>query len=141
VVEIHHIGSTAIPGLAAKPIIDILMEVTDLGELDQRTHGMESLGYRAKGENGIIGRRYFQKGGDRRTHHLHAFQCGDENLVRHIAFRDYLLNHRDVVVEYEQLKKALVTVCGHDMSRYQDGKSDFVREHQALALRWYKNAI
>lgn len=61
-IKIHHIGSTAIPGIKAKPIIDILIEVTSIDELDELTKEMKELGYEAKGENGIKGRRYFQKG-------------------------------------------------------------------------------
>jgi GrpB-like predicted nucleotidyltransferase (UPF0157 family) len=139
VVEISHIGSTSIPGLAAKPIIDILVAVTDLDVLDQRTKKMELLGYKAKGENGIVGRRYFQKGGNQRTHHLHAFKSGDENLVRHKALRDYLLHHREVVLEYEKLKKELVAICSkNDVSGYQEGKSSFLQKHKKLALQWYR---
>lgn len=139
VVKIHHIGSTSIPGLAAKPIIDILMEAKDLSELDRRAHEMESLGYRPKGENGIVGRRYFQKGGNQRSHHLHAYQCGDVNLIRHIAFRDYLLHHREIVTAYEKLKLKLASGCENDLVQYQNGKSNFLQEHEELALKWYRN--
>jgi GrpB-like predicted nucleotidyltransferase (UPF0157 family) len=100
---------------------------------------MESLGYKAKGENGIVGRRYFQKGGNQRTHHLHAFKSGNENLIRHRAFRDYLLHHREVVLEYDRLKKELVATCRkNDVSGYQEGKSRFLRKHEELALQWYR---
>ncbi|TOF71387.1 GrpB family protein, partial [Vibrio parahaemolyticus] len=76
VVAIHHIGSTSVKGLCAKPIIDILVEVKSLEELDKNNNLMESLGYEVKGEFGIAGRRYFQKGGIQRSHQVHAFLVG-----------------------------------------------------------------
>ena len=87
-VRIHHIGSTAIPGLAAKPIIDILLEVSSLAELDEAAPSLAALDYEAKGAFGIERRRYFQKGGDARTHQIHAFAIDDPHIVRHLAFRD-----------------------------------------------------
>ncbi len=71
--DIHHIGSTSIPGLSAKPIIDLMPIVSDIQLVDHFNKEMKNLGYEAMGENGIIGRRYFQKGGDNRTHHVHIY--------------------------------------------------------------------
>jgi GrpB-like predicted nucleotidyltransferase (UPF0157 family) len=88
VVSIHHIGSTAVPGLSAKPIIDILLEVSDLVELDARSPKFESLGYEAKGEWGIPGRRYFRRDnelGDR-THQVHVFDVSSLQADRHLHF-------------------------------------------------------
>ena len=133
---IHHIGSTAVAGLAAKPVIDVIVEVDNVAALDELTAEMTELGYQAKGENGIPGRRYFQKGGDQRSHHLHAFSTGDEHIHRHLAFRDYLRAHPDIAAEYGRLKKAVAAGCGHDSARYCAGKEDFIREHQQKALLW-----
>ena len=72
-VRIDHIGSTSAPGLAAKPIIDILIEVPDLAMVENKNSKLESSGYKVKGENGIEGRRYFQKGGIQRSHQVHVF--------------------------------------------------------------------
>jgi GrpB-like predicted nucleotidyltransferase (UPF0157 family) len=87
--RLHHIGSTAIPGISAKPIIDILVEVDDLGGLDARRSAMEQLGYEVMGEFGIPGRRYFRKNDSSgaRTHQVHAFQTGSIGAARHLAFR------------------------------------------------------
>jgi len=137
--QIHHIGSTAVPGLGAKPIIDILLEVRSLEKLDLETDRIEHLGYEAMGEFGIKDRRYFRKGGDERTHHIHAFQSGDPNVVRHIAFRDYLRAHRDVAQEYETLKREVAAACENSIERYGDGKDAFVRLHEARALEWVKS--
>lgn len=92
---IHHIGSTSIPGIFAKPIIDILVEVVAVALVDGKNSVMESIGYECMGEYGISGRRYFRKLDSRgvRTHHLHVFNAGSEQVVRHLAFRDYLIAH------------------------------------------------
>ncbi|WDE12743.1 GrpB family protein [Thalassomonas haliotis] len=135
--NIHHIGSTSVVGLAAKPVIDILMEVTDLEALDGKSRLMEALGYEVKGENGIARRRYFQKGGNARSHHLHAFKKGDEALSRHLAFRDYLVAHPNIAQQYGALKLGLI-LAGHNSSEpYMQGKNDFIRHHEKLALSWH----
>ncbi|WP_281556047.1 GrpB family protein [Thalassomonas sp. RHCl1] len=136
-IDIHHIGSTSVAGLAAKPVIDILMEVIDLEALDGKNQQMQSLDYEVKGENGIAGRRYFQKGGNARSHHLHAFKKGDEALTRHLAFRDYLRVHPQVAQQYGELKQGLIR-AGHNSSEpYMQGKNDFIQHHEKLALNWY----
>ena len=134
-VKIHHIGSTSVPGLAAKPIIDILLEVTSLDALDAIDGAMEAIGYVPRGELGIPGRRFYMKGGDDRSHHIHAYVEGDTNLRRHLAFRDYLIANPDIAEEYAALKKAVAASCNNDSERYCDGKDDFVKRHEALALK------
>lgn len=133
-VAVHHIGSTAVPGVAAKPIIDILVEVTDLAALDARNRDMELIGYEPKGEFGIPGRRYFQKGGDNRTHQIHAFVTGDTNVSRHIAFRDYLRSNAGVAGEYGALKKKVAETCDDDIEKYCDGKDAFIKHHEEIAV-------
>lgn len=134
---VHHIGSTSVEGLAAKPIIDMLMEVRSLRELDATAESLAALGYEALGEYGIAGRRYFRKGGMRRTHQIHAFATGDENILRHLAFRDYLISNPDVRVRYAELKIGLAASCNNDIDTYCAGKDAFVKHHEqrALALR------
>ena len=126
--SVQHIGSTAVVGLAAKPIIDMLMIVTDLAELDARTLKMVELGYVAKGENGIIGRRYFQKGGQMRTHHLHAFVQGAPQIAAHLRFRDKLRSNPQLVAAYSALKLGLAKQFNNDTVRYQAGKDTFVTQ-------------
>lgn len=135
--QAHHIGSTAVPRLKAKPIIDILLEVHSLSELDAQTSAMEKLGYEVMGELGIKGRRYFRKGGDNRTHQIHAFQSGDSHLTRHLAFRDYLIEHEAIAREYGELKAAIAQRCNHDIEQYCDEKDPFVIFHEKKALVWY----
>ena len=94
VVAIHHIGSTAIPNIYAKPVIDLLVEVKDITEVDGRSLAIEALDYEVMGEFGISGRRYFRKDKEEgiRTHQIHAFETGSAEIERHIAFRDLSAN-------------------------------------------------
>ncbi len=134
--NIHHIGSTAVPELAAKPIIDILLEVSSLSILDKAESKITALGYEAMGEFGIPSRRYYRKGSLDRTHQIHAFPFGDSNVLRHIAFRDYLSTHPEVLAEYADLKISLARKCMNDSNSYCDGKDLFVKHHESLALAW-----
>jgi len=138
---LHHIGSTAIHGIYAKPIIDILLLVEDQDALDQRTSAMEALGYETMGEYGIPGRRYFRKLTEMgvHTHHVHAFLAGSKDAVRHLAFRDYMNAHADVSRAYSDLKLQLSRMHPYDMNAYMDGKDPFIKEHEALALAWWNN--
>jgi GrpB-like predicted nucleotidyltransferase (UPF0157 family) len=138
VVAIHHIGSTAIAGLPAKPIIDVLLEVKDIERLDRDTPRLEALGYEAKGEFGIPGRRYFRKDDARgiRTHHVHAFKAGNAHIARHLAFRDYMRAHPDEAQTYGALKQRLTHEHPHDSEAYIDGKDAFIKEQERRALAW-----
>jgi len=142
VVAVHHIGSTAIPGIHAKPIIDIMLEVDDLAALDTRAAAMVELGYEPKGEFGIPGRRYFRKDSSQgiRTHHVHAFQAGDAGVERHLAFRDYLIVHPAIAESYSVLKQRLADSHPDDLEAYMDGKDAFIKEHEARAVTWRKAA-
>lgn len=136
-IKAHHIGSTAVPGLAAKPIIDILLEVTDVVTLDAKEHAMERLGYTPRGELGIAGRRFYLRGLIERTHHVHAFVVDSADVLRHLAFRDYLIAHPQVAEEYASLKLWCAQMCQHDNEKYCDGKQAFVVEHEQKAIAWY----
>jgi len=138
IVSIHHIGSTAVPGLAAKPTIDILPEVRDVNELDEYNNVMEQLGYTPEGEYGIPGRRYFHKGDPDRTHHIHAFNAGAPAAIRHIAFRDYLIAHPKIAKDYGELKRNCARECDNDIEKYGDLKNDFIKAHEQLALEWMR---
>lgn len=136
---LHHIGSTAIPGIYAKPIIDILAEVESLEAVDRCRPEMEALGYEVMGEFGIPGRRYFRKNNAEgmRTHQVHAFVAGSPDVVRHLAFRDYLRSAPAVAQEYSNLKMRLVASCHGDMEAYMDGKDSFIKEVERQALGWF----
>ena len=136
-IEIHHIGSTAVPGLAAKPIIDIMPVVYDLEAVDKAAADFEKIGYEYMGEFGIPGRRYLRKGGDERTHQIHIFSKNStDDIERHLAVRDYLRTHSDISSKYAELKKKLAKMYPDDIERYCDGKDEFVREMEKTALRY-----
>jgi GrpB-like predicted nucleotidyltransferase (UPF0157 family) len=136
--RIHHIGSTSVPGLAAKPIIDILIETEDLQKVDELNSKMEMIGYHPKGENGIKNRRYFQKDGVMRTHHVHVFPKGHEEVIRHLAFRDFLRAQPETAKQYGMLKQSLASQYPYDIEKYIEGKSPFIKKTESLALKWYK---
>ncbi|EAR08125.1 GrpB family protein [Reinekea blandensis] len=132
--QIHHIGSTSIPGLAAKPIIDMLLECSSLSELDRFNDQLASIGYTAKGEYGIAGRRYFKKGGVQHSHHLHAYLYDDPNVDRHLAFRDYLRSNPDKAMAYQAIKMEGVRQCDNDVQHYMAHKNEFIQMHERIAL-------
>jgi GrpB-like predicted nucleotidyltransferase (UPF0157 family)/GNAT superfamily N-acetyltransferase len=125
-VTIHHIGSTSVPGLNAKPIIDILPVVKNILEADKATKAMESLGYEAKGEYGIAFRRYFQKGKNIRTHNVHVYEEGDPEIDRYLKFRDWMRSHDDDAQAYANLKIELAAKFPQDILQYCNGKDAFV---------------
>ncbi|AXQ99255.1 GrpB family protein [Pseudoalteromonas piscicida] len=136
VAALHHIGSTSVPQLCAKPIIDMLLEVNDLDKLDIESEKLSDLGYEVMGEFGIAGRRYFRKGIVSRTHHLHAFLAGSDGVKRHLAFRDYLITFPDIATQYAKVKQEAVNACNQDMEKYIAFKNDFIQYHEQHALLW-----
>jgi GrpB-like predicted nucleotidyltransferase (UPF0157 family) len=135
---LHHIGSTAIPGLRAKPVIDMLAEVRGLAELDGRQEQMEALGYECLGEFGISGRRYFRKddSAGNRSHQIHAFESTSPQIERHLAFRNYLRAHPARAEAYEELKEKLAERYCHDLPCYTDGKDEFILQIDREAAAW-----
>ncbi|GGG54962.1 GrpB family protein [Paenibacillus radicis (ex Gao et al. 2016)] len=138
IVTIHHIGSTSVPGLAAKPVIDVLPVVKDIKRIDAYEAVMRAEGYMPKGENGIAGRRYFAKGGDSRTHHIHIYEQGHVQIARHLAFRNYLRNHAEMAHTYGQLKIELASRFPLDIDAYIKGKEHLASELDRLALLWQR---
>lgn len=138
IVEIHHIGSTSVNGLKAKPVIDIMPVVKDIGRVDDFNTAMMDIGYEPMGENGIAGRRYFRKGGDDRTHHVHVFELGSDHVERHLAFRDYLRTHPDALQSYGNLKEELARRFPDDMESYIMAKEQLVLEIESKAIVWYQ---
>jgi GrpB-like predicted nucleotidyltransferase (UPF0157 family) len=138
IVAVHHFGSTAIPGSSAKPTIDILVIVREIGCADALAARLHAFGYVAVGEYGIPGRRFFYKGSyDLRTHHLHVYQFDNPAILRHIAFRDYLREHPISARAYSRLKEDLARAFPEDMDSYIAGKNDFVRQQEHEALTWW----
>ena len=142
VVRIDHIGSTAVAGLSAKPILDILVEVK-VGRLAELAPALVSYGFTSKGENGIAGRSYFSRAATAESlavHH-HAFESGHAELAKHLAFRDYLRAHRDVTRAYDALKNEILARPEITRDAYQDLKSKFVSDTSVAALAWYLKRV
>ncbi len=136
-VRIHHIGSTAIPEIYAKPIIDILMEVHQIERVDAYNAVMIQLGYLPQGEGGIPGRRFFIKGNhDHRTHHLHVYAVNHPEIFHHLLFRDYLQAHPQQAQAYSQLKRELAQCFPFDIDSYIAGKEPFIKEILQQAQLW-----
>ena len=137
IIAIHHFGSTALPDIYAKPIIDILVEVRDLDLIDQANDCMREFGYLPKGEFGIPGRRFFIKGDeDNRTHHIHFYLAGHPEVKRHLDFRDYMLAHPKEAEAYSRLKIELAHRFPEDIDGYNAGKDGFVKEIDRKARIW-----
>jgi GrpB-like predicted nucleotidyltransferase (UPF0157 family) len=138
---VEHIGSTSIPGLSAKPVIDLIPIVKDLTTLDTQQQLIKDLGYQWFGEFGIMGRRFcsLTSPAGKRLVHLHFFQKDAENIRRHLAFRDYLRAHPPIAKDYEQEKKRAAALHPNDSLAYNDEKAAWVQKHEKEALAWYKN--
>jgi GrpB-like predicted nucleotidyltransferase (UPF0157 family) len=137
VMAVHHIGSTAIPNISAKPIIDILVEVPDIEKMDEFNEEMIRLGYWPQGEFGIPGRRFFVRGDDSaRTHHVHIFQTGDPKVESHLNFRDYMIAHPQVAQAYGRLKEELAQEFPEDIEGYMEGKDGFIKKIDKKARAW-----
>ncbi|KAJ2507982.1 hypothetical protein GGH95_001144 [Coemansia sp. RSA 1836] len=123
--DIEHVGSTSIPGLAAKPIIDIQVVVEDFSNLTQCVKAMQNIGYRYKGTTGIEGREYFK----RPLFHVHMVQVGNDEYTRKRLFLAYLRTHDDVRQEYAELKRRLVAKwAGYPNAHleYNSDKTEFI---------------
>jgi GrpB-like predicted nucleotidyltransferase (UPF0157 family) len=145
-VAIHHIGSTAIPGIKAKPIIDILVVIKHIKTIETFNASMRQLGYRPRGEcldnpvPGTPGRFYFSKDtGGVRTHQVHVCQEGHADVEDKLAFRDYLRAHRKEAEVYSRMKERLAAEHRHDIVGYIQGKDAFVRDIIARGQVWRHN--
>ena len=137
-ITLHHIGSTAVPGLLAKPIIDILGSVDAFDALDGQAASLVALGYEVMGAFGIEGRRYYRKTGKDgfRTHHLHVYVSGSNQIPRHLAFRDYLRAFPDRAAAYAEVKAAIVSRMHSPELTYAQAKAAMVARLNAEATAW-----
>jgi GrpB-like predicted nucleotidyltransferase (UPF0157 family) len=139
-VAVHHVGSTSVPGLAAKPVIDLLPVARDLAQVDERTAALQEAGYRARGEHGLPGRRFFTR--DHRgvrTHNVHVYPAGHPDVERHVAFCAYLRRHAQARIEYEALKREAYARHPADVHAYGDDKEGWIRRVEPLAVVWYRS--
>jgi GrpB-like predicted nucleotidyltransferase (UPF0157 family) len=137
-VTVHHIGSTSIPGIKAKPIIDLLPVVSDLAVLDVREADVTALGYEWLGEFGLPGRRFLRLNRDgKRMFNVHCYEQSNPEIARHLAFRDYLRAHPGIAKAYEVEKIRAAAICPDDVLAYNDQKNAWIKETERRALQWY----
>jgi GrpB-like predicted nucleotidyltransferase (UPF0157 family) len=142
VVTIHHIGSTAIPGICAKPILDLMPEVASLDRLDTARPILERLGYEWWGEYGIRDRRYCtlnDSATGRRLVQLHCFQTDSPEIERHLAFRDYLRAEPEEAVAYDKEKRRCRELHPDDSHAYTEAKLAWIGAATARALAYYRS--
>ncbi|EPZ49480.1 GrpB protein [Bacteriovorax sp. BAL6_X] len=138
--KLYHCGSTAITGIVAKPILDIVGEVKNLDELDKKKNALVAIGYEYKGEYGIEGRRYSVLYNEDKTigySHLHIFKSGSSELFNHVLFKDYLQQNFDAALRYETVKKSL------DVPRneYSDAKTKNILELVEEAKSYFSKFV
>lgn len=137
VVAIHHIGSTAISNMPAKPIIDLMVVVRDIEAVDRHNDEMRARGYTPQGTFGIVGRRFFYRGPDwARTHHVHVYGLGHPRIASHLDFRDYVASHPDDAAAYARVKREAARVYSHDIEGYMAAKDNLIGGIDARALAW-----
>ena len=141
-VAVHHVGSTAVPGICAKPILDLLPEVRSLAELDAARAAVEALGYAWWGEFGIRGRRYCtldDAATGRRRVQLHCFATGHPEVAAMLAFRDYLRAHPGKAAEYEAAKRGAAAEHGDDSHAYTDAKAPWIAAQLGPAMAYSRS--
>ena len=136
-IRIEHVGSTSIPGIVAKPTIDLMPLVRSLAELDARRPQVEALGYIWRGEFGIPGRRYcIREEQRRRLFHVHCHQVGHPGIAETLNFRDYLRAHPDEAQTYEVQKRLAAATHPADTLAYSKAKSDWIKACIDRATEW-----
>ena len=140
IVRVHDIGSTAIPGIVARPILDLLPEVRDLALFDRAAPVLRRAGYEGWGELGIPGRRTLSRDDPAsgvRVAQVHGFVAGDARVARHLAFRDYLRAHPAIARVYEAEKLHCARLHPDDSHAYSDAKAALIASIEHEALAWY----
>jgi GrpB-like predicted nucleotidyltransferase (UPF0157 family) len=135
--RLEHVGSTAVPGLAAKPILDLQLSVAAVEPRDAYVGPLEQLGYLFVPAPEAPDYHFFARPPERpRSHHLHVCEVGSEHEHRHLALRDYLRAHGHEAGSYEALKRDVAARHPADRLAYIEGKDEFVTALEARALRW-----
>lgn len=125
-ITVHHIGSTSVPGLAAKPVIDMIPVVKNIANVNIR--GLEAIGYKNKGELGVPFRIYMSKGAPQHTHHLHIWEQNNPEIEKHLLFRDYLRANSIARQQYAELKTNLAKQYRNEHHKYTTLKDEFIKD-------------
>jgi GrpB-like predicted nucleotidyltransferase (UPF0157 family) len=134
--RIDHIGSTAVPGLDAKPVVDIQISVASFEPLDAYRLPLERAGYVFRVDNADRTKRYFrERPGERRTH-IHVRRAGSWSEQAGLLFRDYVRAHPDDAAQYAELKRTLADKHREDRAEYTDAKAPFIWSVMMRANRW-----
>lgn len=131
---IHHIGGTAVPGLSASPVIDILMIV---GSVEHCKQAIESMGYTF--DTNLNGGHRYKKGTGEKGYHLYVYPRNDEHVLRYIALKDYLRTFSGEMERYDHLKRQLAKLYPFDRYAYREGKRIFVEVMEVKAINWYES--
>jgi GrpB-like predicted nucleotidyltransferase (UPF0157 family) len=138
-VRLEHIGSTSVPGLAAKPIVDLLLCVGAMLPVHRYAEPLERMGYLFAAAPEWPDRHFFAKPPERpRTHHLHVCQAGGRHELRHLAVRDFLRAHADEAAGYATLKRRVAARHPQDRLAYIEGKDAYVTALEARAVAWFQ---
>ena len=133
----EHVGSTAVPGLAAKPILDLLLSVAAIEPRQRYVQPLEPLGYLFAPAPESPDFHFFARPPERpRTFHLHVCEAGSEHELRHVAVRDFLRAHDEEAARYEALKRRVAGRHPQDRLAYMEGKSAHVAALEARAVMW-----
>ena len=133
-VAVEHVGSTAVPGLTAKPVVDIDAVVPSAEDVPLAVERLERAGYRHEGDLGVSGREAFRPPAGAPWHHLYVLPAGGEELRRHLAFRDNLRAHPEEASAYAALKRESARRFGGDRRAYADSKGEFVEHILSRAI-------
>lgn len=136
-VRMEHVGSTAVPGLAAKPILDLQLSVADIALRERYVGPLERLGYLFVPAPELPDYHFFARPPERpRTHHLHVCEAGSAHEARHVAVRDFLRTHDEEAARYADLKRQVVARHPEDRVAYIDGKEEYLAALEGRALMW-----
>jgi GrpB-like predicted nucleotidyltransferase (UPF0157 family) len=134
-VAIEHVGSTAVPGIHAKPVLDIVVAIADLREANALEPAMQQLGYDFPGDIGIVGERLFGRGPEVLTHLVHVVQAGGPKWSEYLDFRDALRTNPDLALQYDEAKRELARQFPAERAKYTEAKGQFIQSVLARARR------
>ncbi|MEG1149933.1 MAG: GrpB family protein [Bacilli bacterium] len=140
IVEIHHIGSTSIVGLKAKPIIDILIVIKKFDEINEIENLLKEYDYENRGQQGIDDRYFFAKGpDDARSHYIHFTVPNSNTYFNQVYFKRYLIDHPEYIDKYCDLKQELAKKYANERKKYTESKNEFITNVINLAKEEYNN--